>query len=445
MSTRKERRAVLMAVLKAALKTAPPGVDRKFVLAAVKPAINSLLDAAEQRERDERVREKAEAADDLFHKPFRENKTFGYEVNQGWVLYPGVTPIAGTFELQDFLLSLRHGYSRERMEAAEKDRQHRLAAGDFNSNGKFERKWEGFAGSAYLSTGMQWFVLLLRSHKWALARMLLLWLCQINLEAKNFPKQVRDFWRSKYAREWEEALHSSKASLSLAAEDEGSNYEPHLINSLRQTYNLNSGKIYETLQFVRDRYGQNWLLMEEVRRDLHLSLMDAQAWDGAITKLAPSTKGLDPATDPRLSELRLIVGTGALQPPKVPRDSRSFPSLRYALRLHHRDLLEAFRADHTNLTHHSAVHVSLELDQLDWIDGLDELELFEAAEGERAFPALGLPSMSLRTRTLSEQQQAANAKGAKRKANGANFGATGIVVGALLGAVGFAAWRNRVA
>jgi hypothetical protein len=371
----------------------------------------------------------------------------------GWLFQPSFTIFPASFELQDFLVSLKHGYSRERLERAEPERQHRLTGIEPATGTKFGQwptKWTGFGGSAYLQSGMKWFLLLLRSRKWGLAAMMLLWLRQVLHEVTNYPsKEVREFWHSRLARAWEANL--LKFNIRLAEKEAGERDEASVIDALREVYQEWAGRLYQIVEpnFVRDRYGTEWLLLGKVQNDLLLSQVDKATWDKWLVhtfrNLTPEAD-LDFANDDRLDELRLILPASKKQV-ALPVKRERYPSLSYAVRQRSRADLEAFRVEPEKIPLAGGARSwwARDLDQLDWLDGLNELELFEAALGERAFPVLGIPGPSALSRAIQEQHEAEGKKRKQRTKNGGGIGVGSLALGAALGAVAVAAWRRRAA
>jgi hypothetical protein len=280
--------------------------------------------------------------------------------------------------------------------------------------------------------------------------MLLLWLRQVQQEAMNWPsKQVREFWQQRLRRAWESTLLDYKVH--LIGKDEGWADETSLIADARKVWRDWSPRLHEVVGqgFTRDRYGNNWLPLGTVKDDLRLTVTNPEVWTKWVNShyyYGNNFEGVDLTTDPRLAELREVISGSFPSDFKAPRDRHSYPTLLYALFEPHRELLEDFRANPESVeTAAEKVHLARCLEKMDWIDGLDELELFEAALGERTFPVLGLPHESTLIRLSQEQADREQVKRRPRVKNGNNFGATGIMMGALLGAVGFAAWRGRAA
>jgi hypothetical protein len=437
MSTRKERRAALMAVVKTALKAAPPGVDRKFVLAALKPAIESLLDRAEQNDRIHKLEEAEAEEANLYLKPYRDTRPFGYEAKHGQFLR-NMNPTWATYELQDFLHNLRDGFSAERFSRAE--RQHRLEA---SAQGSSDPTWTGFPGSAYLYSGSRWFVLLCRSRKWGLATMLLHWLRQVRLEVIPLTDRKRSDLQAYFGRQYDDSLHHVTAL--AQAREQGTVNELQQIEALQKVYRIHSSALLEAdNHFVKDRYGNQWLQLRNMADDLAISMMNATAWDNASSTVVFPPQ-MNPLKEPALAEMRLIVGASALQKFKVVRNREDYATIAYAMSRTHRDLLEAFRLNPAmidDLAERSAW--ATQLDQMDWIDSLNEVEIFEAAAGERAFPNLDQPR-SILSDQVSEELKASKQKSRSRAKNGGGIGVGSVVVGAALGAVAVAVWRSRAA
>lgn len=439
MTTKKERKAALVAVVTAALKQAPPEVDRKFVKAAIMPIIEQLLQAHE----DELVAAQVQNRERDLRPPFRDEPLYGNQ-KRGQLLTNFTGAIASTNELQDFIRNLRTGYDARRFAALPDD--HAL---------QFGRNWEaptwrGFPGSAYLLTGMKWYVLLCRSRKWALASMLLRFLFQVGLElyalSPRYAEGLKRDWQRRYEKDF------SWWHYWLRGRAEGQYDDEFLLKEAKSSFKQFGNRVRVVATHGQiDRSGKEWLFCTSAKDDLGVALMTLADWD------SPQVKRLAVLYDFKRhrwpehrnslrEELHEIVGFPSMEAVRYANMFEEPDLLWFLDRLRTREELEAFRADpqetYPNLGQRQ--YEALLLQQLDWLDGLDELALFEAAAGERDFPNLNLPHSPLIEALAAEAKDAEKAGKKARKTSqeertanpSTGFGA--LLVGAALGAGAYA-------